>query len=440
MKRPKNRPKLRFSTGFSSSQQTLRVILPFRRSWKAILFISVFAIAFTVPAVLTFVQARDEWSQLDTLFDLVSALFLSLWLLGWSIAPLLLNTLLIVLIFGREVLFARPGIIEVAIGIPGLMLMVEYDVMKMRNLRVEIPEKNSGKSWRGSHMAFDYDGRIESFASDIDDMKASSLTSQLVLATGSAIRRGSIEKEKQAGPVDEQGKTALVKKLSELLRHPNISRSVINSSETTSLNVSSQEGQGRSSGIFTFSTLVLILANLVPVAGAVYFDWDLASVLVIYWAESGVIGFYNLCKILVIGGWTALFSGIFFISHFGAFMAIHFLFLYHIFIQGVDSSSSVKLEEVAIFFTALWPALAALFISHGISFIQNFIGHQEFKNKTVGKQMHEPYQRIIFMHMVIIIGAGLMTIIGDSTAVLMLIIAAKILVDIRAHTRERRVV
>ena len=153
MKRPKHRPKLRFSTGFSSGQETLREALPFRRSWKAILFISVFAIAFTVPAVLTFIQARDEWSQLDTLSDLVSALFLSLWLLGWSIAPLILNSLLIVLFFGREVLFARPGTIEVAIGIPGLMLMVEYDVTKMRNLRVEIPEKNSGKSWRGPHRA-----------------------------------------------------------------------------------------------------------------------------------------------------------------------------------------------------------------------------------------------------------------------------------------------
>jgi hypothetical protein len=437
MKRPKNRPKLRFSTGFSSSQQTLREVLPFRRSWKAILFIAVFAIAFTVPAVLAFVQARDEWSQLDTLFDLVAALFLSLWLLGWSIAPLILNTLLIVLFFGREVLFARPGIVEVAIGMPGLMLMLEYDVTKMRNLRIEIPEKNSGKSWRGPHMAFDYEGRIESFGSDIDNMKASNLTSRLVLATGSTIRRGSIETEMQAGPVAEQDKSALVQKLSELLRHPNISRYVINSSETASLNVSSNEGQARASGIFTFSTLVLVLANLVPVAGTVYFGWDLASVLIIYWAESGVIGFFNLCKILVIGGWTALFSGIFFISHFGAFMAIHFLFLYHIFIQGIDSTSSVKLEEVAIFFTALWPALAALFISHGISFIQNFIGHQEYRNKTVGKQMHEPYQRIIFMHMVIIIGAFMMSIMGDSTVVLMLVIAAKIVVDIRAHVKER---
>jgi hypothetical protein len=437
MKRPKSRPKLKFSTGLSHGNEVLREVMPFRRSWKAILFIAVFAIAFTIPAVLTFDQAREEWTQLDTLFDLVSALFLSAWLLGWSIAPLLLNTLLVVLLFGREVLIAQPGIIKVAIGIPGLMLMGEYDVSKMRNLRVEKPEKKSGNSWRGPHLVFDYDGRSESFGSDIDDLKASDLTNRLVMATGTTIRSGSTEPEMQAGCIEKQGKTELVKKLSELLLNINHSGSEIDSTEIASSNVPSHEVQVSSPSIFTFSTLVLILANLVPVAGAVYFGWDLASVLVIYWAESGVIGFYNLCKILVIGGWPALFSGIFFISHFGGFMAIHFLFLYHIFIQGIESSSTVKLEEVALLFTTLWPALAALFISHGISFILNFIGHQEYRNKTVGKQMHEPYQRIIFMHLVIIIGAFLTSIIGDSIVVLMFIIIAKVVVDVRAHVKER---
>ncbi|MCK5359348.1 MAG: hypothetical protein KAJ95_01905, partial [Gammaproteobacteria bacterium] len=331
----------------------------------------------------------------------------------------------------------RQGVIEVAIGIPGLMLMFEYDVAKMRNLRLEVPEKKSGKSWRGPHMTFDFDGRTESFGSDIDDMEASELTSRLALATGSTVRRGSIDTEKHTGSATDSTKTALVKKLSKLLRHPNISGHVKNPSEAASLNVFSDEGKASATGIFTFSTLVLILANLVPIVGALYFGWDLANVLVIYWAESGVIGFFNVCKIMVIGGWPALFSGMFFISHFGAFMAIHFLFLNHLFIHGGDSSS-IKLEEVADLFISLWPALAALFISHGISFIQNFIGHQEYKNKTVGKQIHEPYQRIIFMHMTIIIGAFMISIIGDSTVVLMLVIAAKIVMDVRAHARERK--
>lgn len=54
--------------------------------------------------------------------------------------------------------------------------------------------------------------------------------------------------------------------------------------------------------VFSISTLLLMLANLVPVARAYYLGWDLTSVLLIYWSGSAVIGFYNFCKIFVIGG------------------------------------------------------------------------------------------------------------------------------------------
>jgi len=191
------------------------------------------------------------------------------------------------------------------------------------------------------------------------------------------------------------------------------------------------------SDVFTFSTLVLILANLVPVAGALYLGWDLTSILVIYWAESAVVGFYNFCKIIVIGGESSLFHGTFFIVHFGGFMAIHFMFLHQIFISDMKSSTSVNLEHVLILLSALWPALAALFISHGVSFFQNFIGHKEYANRTVAMQMREPYQRIVFMQLVLIIGAALTMLIGDSSSVLLLAIVAKIVVDVMAHIRER---
>ena len=181
-----------------------------------------------------------------------------------------------------------------------------------------------------------------------------------------------------------------------------------------------------------------MLANLVPVIGALYFGWDLSSVLVISWAESAVIGFYNICKMLVIGGISSFFYGIFFISHFGAYMAIHFMFLYQIFIKGMNSAASVSIEEVSLYLVNLWPAILALFVSHGISFIQNFLGRKEYINRTAKKQMSEPYQRIVFMHLVIIIGAGLSAILGEKSWVIMLVIAAKVIVDIRAHARERK--
>jgi len=187
------------------------------------------------------------------------------------------------------------------------------------------------------------------------------------------------------------------------------------------------------------SALVLILANLVPIAGTVFLGWKLSDVMVIYWAESAVVGFFNLCKIVVIGRWSAVLAGPFFLGHFGGFMVVHFLFLYTIFVQGVNGTDSIggDLPEVAALFIGLWPALLALLFSHGFSFFINFMGKKEYEGRTVSQQMSEPYGRIIFMHMVLIIGGGLTMILGGSTPVLLGVIALKVFVDIRAHRKQR---
>jgi hypothetical protein len=75
-------------------------------------------VIFLVPAITTFSQASSEWSSLDSLFELVAALFLSAWLLGWSIAPLALTGILVLLLFGRETLTAHPGKVEITLGLP----------------------------------------------------------------------------------------------------------------------------------------------------------------------------------------------------------------------------------------------------------------------------------------------------------------------------------
>lgn len=432
MKRAKKLPAIRFTTGLTSDSNILHEVMPFRRSWTVIAIVAVLATVFLIPAITTFNTALLEWGQQETLFDLVSALFLSLWLLGWSVAPLFLTGLLLLLLTGREILSARPGIVKLSIGIPGLMAYVEYDVTQMRNLKRELPQKNTGNSWRGPHMVFDYEGSRISFGSDIDMMQAANLSSRLAIATGSSIREENIaEGEPAASPISKN-RTQLINKFSNILKAK---------AAETAAGTATAESQVRikHTPVFTFSTLVLVLANLVPVIGALYFGWDLSSVLVIYWAESAVIGFYNICKILVIGGISSFFYGIFFISHFGAFMAIHFMFLYQIFIKGMDSSASVSIEEVSLFLVDLWPAILALFVSHGISFIQNFLGRKEYLNRTAKKQMSEPYQRIVFMHLVIIIGAGLSTMLGEKNWVIMMVIAAKVIVDIRAHAREREI-
>jgi len=394
-----------------------RQVFPFQRSLIAIVIVAVMDVIFTSIAVTTFQEAAQEWGRMDSLFELVSALFLSAWLLGWSIAPLILTTILIIMLFGREVVRAREGIMELGIGIPGLVVSTAYDVSHMRNLRLENPASDSGKSWRGPHMAFDYDGGVIDFGSAVDPKQVVELANRVHMATGNAIGRGNtLPDEAYEEPV---GDTVDLEPA--MLPEP----------------LSAQQPAKQPLTLSSPSILALIVANLLPVFGAMFLGWKLADVMVIYWAESAVIGFFNVCKMAVINRWMVLIMGPFFIGHFGGFMSIHFLFIYTIFIEGPQASATGgDLADVAQLFIDLWPALAMLFISHGISFFSNFIGRREYAGRNLNQQMTGPYSRIIFMHLVLIFGGGLTLVLGGPTLVLLIVIAIKIMIDIRSHLKE----
>ena len=51
----------------------------------------------------------------------------------------------------------------------------------------------------------------------------------------------------------------------------------------------------------------LVVANLVPVFGIVFFDWDGSAVVFIDWSENLIVSFYNIPKmILALGGKTVI--------------------------------------------------------------------------------------------------------------------------------------
>jgi len=390
-------------------------VLPFRRSW---LFIAIFAgvdAALFIPAIAAFHQASEHWGSVNSLFDLVFAAFMSAWLLGWSVGLFLVSAVVLVLLFGREVVKFRPGELEIVLGLPGMGASAIYDVSMMRNLRhAEAPEK-SGRSWRGSHLLFDYGANTVAFGSAISMDEASEMMRLLEAGVGQSIRVGKARPEE----LEERWEPGLEEN-PEALEQPGLSE------PTKPLSLSSP------------SSIALISANLVPVVGTLFLGWKLSDVMVLYWAESAIIGFLTICKMIVIGRWFALLAVPFFLGHFGGFMVVHFLFIYAFFVEGVNSGGSFggDLPAVGQMFIVLWPALAALFFSHAWSFVQNFLGRREYLGRSVRDQMGEPYSRIIFMHLVIIFGGGLALLLGAPEPVILLVIAVKIFVDLRAHLKE----
>ena len=408
------RPGFRIGMDFPDDQDRFRRVWPFRRSWVAITILAVMDIIFLTPAILTFREVIGEWGSFDSLFDLMGALFMSAWLLGWVMAPLIMTAILLVMLFGREALKVSPGKVELFLGFPYLGLTVIYDVSKMRNLRVEQPKKKSGKSWRGMHFAFDYGANTVAFGSDVNGDELTEIENSIQVVSGTAVRSGEALPEEIAAKWEPEEE------------------------ESPTIPVADPVSKASPVTLTSASTLALIIANMVPIAGTVFLGWNLSDVMVLYWAESAVIGFFTICKIVVIGRWMALLAGPFFLGHFGGFMAIHFLFIYTFFVKGPESmgASDGDLSDVAKLFVILWPALAALFASHAYSFFTNFLGRGEYRKRTVKDQMSEPYGRIVFMQLVLIFGGGISMILGQIEPVLIAVIGLKIYFDVRAHIKE----
>ncbi|MBT5684012.1 MAG: hypothetical protein HON77_05425 [Gammaproteobacteria bacterium] len=182
------------------------------------------------------------------------------------------------------------------------------------------------------------------------------------------------------------------------------------------------------------SSVALIAANLAPVGGVLFFAWTIEDVLLLYWAESAVIGIYNLARMWVIGRWKILLLGPFFLVHYSGFMAGHLFFIYALVISSSDVSVSASgiLDHLLL----LSPALIALLISHGVSFFFNFLGEKEYETTSLSEQLNAPYRRIVVMHITIMLGSLLVMAMDNKLLFVVSMMALKVGLDLRAHLGE----
>jgi len=192
------------------------------------------------------------------------------------------------------------------------------------------------------------------------------------------------------------------------------------------------------------SGIALLLANLVPIAGVLVLDWHVFDVVILYWAENVVIGAVNVLRMIVCKGGSPRYMDIpFFIVHYGTFCVGHYAAIVALFGGGPDGNLqqspflAVPLSDA--WQSPLWIGVAAIAVSHLVSFRTNFIGKGEYLRTTTSQLMRRPYGRIIVLHIGIIAGGFLVTLLGDPVWALIVLIMIKTAIDLRLHTRERRI-
>ena len=75
-----------------------------------------------------------------------------------------------------------------------------------------------------------------------------------------------------------------------------------------------------------------------------------------------------------------------------------------------------------------------------LSLIFNYLGKGEWKVQTVAQLFSSPYKRIIVMHLTLLLGMFASFIFGQSIFILLIFVALKIVVDLRAHVQQHAVV
>ena len=200
------------------------------------------------------------------------------------------------------------------------------------------------------------------------------------------------------------------------------------------------------------AVVALVVANLIPLIGVLFFGWSVWNILVIYWLENGIVGVINVLKMSVATGdevtpgvtfmvngrpaTSATKMGLipFFIVHYGIFWFVHGIFVLTLpAFFSLMSDDGMTLDLGPVVFAAV-----GLAISHGLSFWWNFLHGGEYRRTTAAALMFAPYKRLVALHITIIFGAFAVMFTGAPAAAVAVLVAIKTAIDLGLHLAEHR--
>ena len=205
--------------------------------------------------------------------------------------------------------------------------------------------------------------------------------------------------------------------------------------------------------------IALVAANLIPFWGVLFWGWDAFNVVLLYWSENIVVGFYNILKMAFakvshpaehLG---KLFMIPFFSVHYGGFCAVHGSFVLMLFKEDSSFMNNTTWPCFFVFLQMLLNviknafsimslemryAMGALFVSHGVSFVYNYLIKGEYARIKSDRLMGSPYARIVVMHVAIIFGAFLTAALGSPVGILIILVALKTYLDVIFHKRQHK--
>ena len=184
----------------------------------------------------------------------------------------------------------------------------------------------------------------------------------------------------------------------------------------------------------------VIASNILSIAMALIFGWDMGQIMWVYWGQSVIIGALNVKRMLGLKDFTTKGMtmnnapvpetqaakaqvAVFFTFHYGFFHFIYAIFLW----QELALDSLTQQELMLLGF-----CIIGFFAAHRFSLGYNASSDFKQKKPNLGTLMFYPYLRIIPMHLTIIAGANM----DDAAWVMIMFMSMKTLADAGMHMIE----
>lgn len=194
--------------------------------------------------------------------------------------------------------------------------------------------------------------------------------------------------------------------------------------------------------VATRDAALIVGANAIPVLGVLFAGWDTFTLLLLFWFESAVIGFW-VCIAVTIGRQEMLTiaeskaakgsmslrpgigAGLFIAAHAGIFMAVHLFFLVGFREMSGGGFDIGTIIPVQLIERGLWLPLAGLFVLRGLITVSDHAAGRPLEPTIIGF-----YVRIILMQIAIIIGGFFVMLAGGTLAPLILLIVLRAAIDL----------
>jgi hypothetical protein len=194
-----------------------------------------------------------------------------------------------------------------------------------------------------------------------------------------------------------------------------------------------QEELSTSDAITIWVSIASILGgNFLPVIGVLYSNWDAASIVILYWIENLIIGFYTVLKMRLTKTPSKTRSKVNLFVVYGALWLVDGIVVVVLFLSNdirllLQDNDVIKFLHSEILWSILMSILV-LFVSHGILFVQNI---KKYAIEIPEKFTREAFLQIIPIHFMLVVGALLnVNISGGKIYALLLLVVLKTLFEL----------